>query len=43
MSIRKVPEMRKQIRDLEQQLKTLTKQFEALNDSSQINDKSALT
>ncbi|WP_417394551.1 UDP-3-O-(3-hydroxymyristoyl)glucosamine N-acyltransferase [Gimesia chilikensis] len=43
MSIRKVPEMRKQIRDLEQQLKTLTQQFEALNDSSQINDKSALT
>ena len=41
MSMRKVPEMRKQIRELEKHLKELTAQFEVLKNTNQIEDKAA--
>lgn len=43
MAMRKVPDMRKQLRELEQHIKTLTQQFDELKNSSEADDKSALT
>tara|TARA_R110002095_G_scaffold173522_8_gene150901 strand:+ start:18308 stop:19402 length:1095 start_codon:yes stop_codon:yes gene_type:complete len=41
MSLRKVPEMRKQIRELENHLKQLTRQFEELENTHRTNEESA--
>lgn len=41
MAMRKVPEMRKQLRELEKQMKALADQVESLNQTNQIEDETA--
>ncbi|WP_298864174.1 UDP-3-O-(3-hydroxymyristoyl)glucosamine N-acyltransferase [uncultured Gimesia sp.] len=41
MSMKRVPEMRKQLRELEKQIKELTAQFEVLKNTNQTEDKAA--